>query len=204
MYDQETGFYYLTSRYYDPAVGRFLNADDTDFLGAEGELTGYNLFSYCSNNPVMGYDPQGSASFWETLKCVGLEVAKQAAVVAGIATAAALIIGGISGTIVSGGAAAVALPAAFTLAVSVAEASIAIATVSAGVAAVGTIGESITYEHGRGNQRDSGLRDVSDEELERRIKDPKTSSKDKARYVKEQKARGLRNKSKRSGYSRSK
>ena len=27
MYDQESGFYYLTSRYYDPAVGRFLNAD---------------------------------------------------------------------------------------------------------------------------------------------------------------------------------
>ena len=93
----------------------------------------------------MGYDPQGSASFWETLKCVGLEVAKQAAVVAGIATAAALIIGGISGTIVSGGAAAVALPAAFTLAVSVAEASIAIATVSAGVAAVGAAGDSIQY-----------------------------------------------------------
>ena len=26
VYDQETGFYYLQSRYYDPATGRFLNA----------------------------------------------------------------------------------------------------------------------------------------------------------------------------------
>ena len=27
-YDRETGFYYLQSRYYDPATGRFINADD--------------------------------------------------------------------------------------------------------------------------------------------------------------------------------
>ena len=26
VYDQETGFYYLQSRYYDPAIGRFINA----------------------------------------------------------------------------------------------------------------------------------------------------------------------------------
>ena len=27
MYDEESGFYYLRSRYYDPYIGRFLNAD---------------------------------------------------------------------------------------------------------------------------------------------------------------------------------
>ena len=27
VYNQETGFYYLQSRYYDPAIGRFVNAD---------------------------------------------------------------------------------------------------------------------------------------------------------------------------------
>lgn len=27
VYDTETGFYYLQSRYYDPELGRFLNAD---------------------------------------------------------------------------------------------------------------------------------------------------------------------------------
>ncbi|MFF2911172.1 RHS repeat-associated core domain-containing protein [Paenibacillus sp. NPDC057934] len=27
MYDEETGFYYLRARYYDPSIGRFLNED---------------------------------------------------------------------------------------------------------------------------------------------------------------------------------
>ena len=40
-------------------TGRFINADDISCLGANGDLTGYNLFAYCSNNPVMGYDPYG-------------------------------------------------------------------------------------------------------------------------------------------------
>ena len=30
VYDPETGLYCLGSRYYDPEVGRFVNADDTD------------------------------------------------------------------------------------------------------------------------------------------------------------------------------
>lgn len=31
-YDTETGFYSLLSRYYDPEIGRFINADDTSYL----------------------------------------------------------------------------------------------------------------------------------------------------------------------------
>ena len=58
-YDNETGFYYLNSRYYDPAVGRFLNADG--YINANGDLIGFNMFAYCSNNPVMGYDPSGES-----------------------------------------------------------------------------------------------------------------------------------------------
>ena len=58
-YDTETGFYYLQSRYYDPAIGKFINADDISYLGADDELTGYNLYSYCGNNPVMYADPEG-------------------------------------------------------------------------------------------------------------------------------------------------
>ena len=27
MYDDETGFYYVSSRYYDPEIGRWINAD---------------------------------------------------------------------------------------------------------------------------------------------------------------------------------
>ena len=56
-YDTETGFYYLQTRYYDPEVGRFLNADG--IVGANGGVLGYNMFAYCNNNPVMGYDPTG-------------------------------------------------------------------------------------------------------------------------------------------------
>ena len=33
-YDIENKLYYLNSRYYDPAVGRFINADDTTYIGA--------------------------------------------------------------------------------------------------------------------------------------------------------------------------
>jgi len=53
IYDDETGFYYCQSRYYDPEVGRWLNADDV-ISGVGGDIRGYNAFSYCFNNPC-GY-----------------------------------------------------------------------------------------------------------------------------------------------------
>ena len=56
-YDFETGLYYLQSRYYNPQWGRFLNADV--HVNANGDLIGFNMYAYCSNNPVMGYDPTG-------------------------------------------------------------------------------------------------------------------------------------------------
>ncbi len=66
-YDTETGFYYLQTRYYDPEVGRFLNADV--IIGANGDIPGYNMFAYCSNNPVMGFDPTGRGflDFWDDI-----------------------------------------------------------------------------------------------------------------------------------------
>ncbi|MBQ3526993.1 MAG: DUF4329 domain-containing protein [Clostridia bacterium] len=57
MYDEESGFYYLRSRYYDPYVGRFINADGLVSTG-QG-LDGYNMFAYCGNNPVMRQDISG-------------------------------------------------------------------------------------------------------------------------------------------------
>jgi RHS repeat-associated protein len=58
-YDTETGWYYLQSRYYDPAVGRFISPDDPSLLGANGDLLSYNLYAYCSNNPANHSDPSG-------------------------------------------------------------------------------------------------------------------------------------------------
>lgn len=48
----ETGLYYLQSRYYNPIVGRFVNEDNAKFLGVNGDIFGGNLFAYCNNNCV--------------------------------------------------------------------------------------------------------------------------------------------------------
>ena len=56
-YDSESGFYYLMSRYYDPVVHRFLNADGY-FQSGDGILD-TNMNAYCRNNPIMYYDPTG-------------------------------------------------------------------------------------------------------------------------------------------------
>ena len=71
-YGTETGFYYLQSRYYDPETGRFLNADG--LLGANQDLLSYNLYAYCSNNPVNCSDPTGRVA----LECVILGIATAA------------------------------------------------------------------------------------------------------------------------------
>ena len=64
VYDVETGFYYLQSRYYDPTVGRFLNADHPELVGANGGVQGYNLFAYCNNNSIIGRDDSGHDVIW--------------------------------------------------------------------------------------------------------------------------------------------
>ena len=56
-YDSETGFYYLQSRYYDPATRRFINADVYASTG-QGFI-GTNMFAYCGNNPMCYSDPDG-------------------------------------------------------------------------------------------------------------------------------------------------
>ena len=56
-YDYDLGLYYLESRYYDPVTCRFINADD--YLGANQDILSYNLYAYCSNNPIKYVDPSG-------------------------------------------------------------------------------------------------------------------------------------------------
>ena len=58
-YDNEIGMYYLQSRYYDPIVGRFVNADDVVIIGISNEETLQNVFVYCENDPTFNSDYYG-------------------------------------------------------------------------------------------------------------------------------------------------
>ncbi|MDE6766864.1 MAG: hypothetical protein K2J35_01560, partial [Eubacterium sp.] len=76
--DSETGYYYLQSRYYNPQIGRFLNADL--YCDTETGILGTNMFAYCENNSVAREDEDGE--FWH------------------------LVVGGVGGALIGGIAAA--------------------------------------------------------------------------------------------------
>lgn len=63
VYDDESGLYYLQSRYYDPTTGRFVNADVyTDTLS--GTTLSANMFAYCENNSINAVDYTGTDAWW--------------------------------------------------------------------------------------------------------------------------------------------
>ena len=100
IYDDETGFYYVSSRYYDPEIGRWINADIPETLTADFEnFAQYNLFAYCFNNPVNLSDETGTWPSWATKLAIGV-----GAIVVGAAVVAA--------TAATGGAAAAFVGAA--------------------------------------------------------------------------------------------
>ena len=94
-HDSETGFYYLQSRYYDPATRRFINADvyaSTDSRDA----VSCNMFAYCNNNPVNRTDAEGNWSLPNWAKVAIGAVALAGAVALTVATgggAAAVAVG---------------------------------------------------------------------------------------------------------------
>ena len=55
VFDQETGLYYLMSRYYDPAIAQFISEDS---YRGDGEHF-WNLYAYCSGDPVNNSDRDG-------------------------------------------------------------------------------------------------------------------------------------------------
>ena len=57
-YDTDLKMYWLTTRYYDPEVGRFISPDSYTYLDYQ-KLHGINLYAYSKNNPAMYYDPSG-------------------------------------------------------------------------------------------------------------------------------------------------
>ena len=137
VYDSETGFYYLQSRYYDPELGRFLNADAYASTG-QGIL-GNNMFAYCCNNPILCSDPSGNSPILACIVigaivgavaggCAGAYISKeQTGEVRAGAVVTGVIVGGVAGGFVGWGV------GSLITAISAAEAS----TVSGTIAQVG-------------------------------------------------------------------
>jgi RHS repeat-associated protein len=63
-FDNETGWYYLQSRYYNPKFGRFIDADDIQYAGD-------NMFEYCYNSPLMISDIKGETPIDVPISGVG-------------------------------------------------------------------------------------------------------------------------------------
>lgn len=70
--DTETGYYYLMSRYYNPEVGRFLNADV--FCSTGDSVFAANMYVYCLNNPINSIDLNGLKTAAETVGIVITEI----------------------------------------------------------------------------------------------------------------------------------
>ena len=70
-YDSDTQLYYLQTRYYNPANGRFLNGDSALY----NSILGFNLYAYCLSNPINGIDPCGKCvhrlDFWNDCDACG-------------------------------------------------------------------------------------------------------------------------------------
>ena len=54
----ETGWFWLSSRYYSPELCRFISPDDIEYLDPES-INGLNLYCYCLNDPINNIDPTG-------------------------------------------------------------------------------------------------------------------------------------------------
>ena len=105
-YDSETGLYYVSSRYYDPEIGRWINTDG--YVSTGQGVLGNNMFAYCGNNPVNRVDPTGQ--FWKELLDAFTQTIQQAsgyfAVAAGVSQVDTLAPGPadvVSGVLLLGG-----------------------------------------------------------------------------------------------------
>ena len=72
-YDIETRLYYVSSRYYNPEIGRWLNSDEPLCLFISSNLQQYNICCYCENSPIKNVDFLG---YWTvSLKVSSVAVA---------------------------------------------------------------------------------------------------------------------------------
>jgi RHS repeat-associated protein len=74
-YDEETGMYYLKSRYYAPEICRFISADDISaMLDSPMSLWDKNLYVYCDNDPVNKKDDDGEIANFVAMGLLGAVV----------------------------------------------------------------------------------------------------------------------------------
>lgn len=157
VYDEETGLYYVSSRYYNPEIGRFLNADSA--IGQIGNVQGANMFTYCFNNPVNMSDPTGN---WPKLSTFWLGVAVAAAVVAAVAVtvvscgAAAPVVAALGGTLVSAASATAAVT-------SIAYAACSVAIAATAVSAAALVQEEIAAKSNTRSHSVYVLKDSNDQ-----------------------------------------
>ena len=120
-YDKESGFYYLQSRYYDPATRRFVNADDATMIGVNSNFASFNLYAYCGNRPILRSDENGQ--FWNTI----------------LGTISGAIVGGVTAALSGTNVTAGILSGALSGAISGAAVDIAIATCGTGLIALAAV-----------------------------------------------------------------
>ena len=65
---REDGLYYISSRYYDLEIGRWINADSA--LNPESIL-GKNTFAYCINDIINLTDQTGNLPFFAITAAIG-------------------------------------------------------------------------------------------------------------------------------------
>ena len=151
-YDNETGFYYLQSRYYNPAIHRWINSDS--LIGQAENIQGTNLFSYCFNNPVNMTDSTGN---WPKLSKIFAAVAVAAVAVAAVAVTVATCGAAAPALAVAGGSIAGGISAG-----SVATGAMLAAGASAAAAATTAVAEKAVEKVTKRNNSVYALIDDSD------------------------------------------
>ncbi|CAH0156843.1 RHS repeat domain-containing protein [Stenotrophomonas lactitubi] len=191
--DSGTGLSYMQQRYYDVETGMFLSVDPV----AATEVA-FGRYYYANNNPYRFTDPDGRAAEDEvkpkpqpttlpTVNAIAPPAVLPAVPIAPMPTSLPRVPWPAIGEFAIQ---RVALP---LLLIWPTEMGASPCEMPGGP----PCGATSQYSKGKENVRDSGLRDLTDEEVSRRARQPGMTGKEKRRYQTEEKARGLRNKTKR-------
>lgn len=191
--DSGTGLSYMQQRYYDPEVEAFLSVDPV----AATEVA-FGRYYYANNNSYRFTDPDGRAAEDEvkpkpqpttlpTVNAIAPPAVLPAVPIAPMPTSLPRVPWPAIGEFA---VQRVALP---LLLIWPTEMGASPCEMPGGP----PCGATSQYSKGKENVRDSGLRDLPDEEVSRRARQPGMTGKEKRRYQTEEKARGLRNKTKR-------